>query len=216
MTSTASVCTKFGSFSILFVALAFAPAFGLVNPAEPVHYTILGAPYSGQVTMEEAANLSDGSRVVRSTKSWKVFRDSEGRTRDENSPTGGLRPTLEIADPVAGYVYTLDTTRHIAERRKLPPVRTLRPAGQPPQTGPQAQSLGMKTIEGLAVYGSVRNVLPDGSTAESWWSPALNISLQSKNTRLGTEYTTQITNILRAEPDPSLFQVPADYSIAGR
>jgi hypothetical protein len=49
---------------------------------------------------------------------------------------------------------------------------------------------------------------------ESWYSPELQMMLikQVYATSLGFS-TTQLENIDRSEPDPALFQIPADYKI---
>jgi hypothetical protein len=49
---------------------------------------------------------------------------------------------------------------------------------------------------------------------ERWYSPELQTVVLSKNSdpRMG-ETTYRLTNISRGEPDPSLFQVPTDYTV---
>src|SRR3982751_705030 len=81
-----------------------------------------------------------------------------------------------------------------------------------------------KTIDGLTVEGhSTRSVIPAGQigneqpltiTNEEWRSPDLNVLVMTRHTdpRSG-ESTYRLTNIVRAEPDPSLFMVPADYTV---
>lgn len=62
--------------------------------------------------------------------------------------------------------------------------------------------------------GAVGNDRPLTTTTETWTSPELKMVVLSKNSdpRSG-ESTTRLTNISRSEPDPSLFQIPADYEI---
>ena len=86
------------------------------------------------------------------------------------------------------------------------------------------ESLGQKAIEGVIADGKrVTTVLPAGAIGnqqpitvqtEQWFSPDLEILLMTRHSdpRTGdTAYT--VTNILRAEPQASLFDVPADYTI---
>ena len=49
---------------------------------------------------------------------------------------------------------------------------------------------------------------------EVWTSPDLKIIVSSKRSdpRMG-EQTFKLTNITRADPDPSLFTVPADFKV---
>src|SRR4051794_20281037 len=89
--------------------------------------------------------------------------------------------------------------------------------------GPEAP-LEHKTIDGIAVEGhSTRRVIPAGQigneqpltvTNEEWRSPDLNVLVMTRHTdpRSG-ESTYRLTNIIRAEPDASLFMVPPDYTV---
>jgi hypothetical protein len=51
-------------------------------------------------------------------------------------------------------------------------------------------------------------------TIERWYSPELQTDVMRKevNPQFG-QTTFQLTNIVRAEPDASLFQVPPNYTI---
>lgn len=77
---------------------------------------VKGAPYSGEAVTETVQTLSDGNRIVNRMTS-PVYRDSEGRTRREQSLKGlgifgaGEEPfqTIFINDPVAGVTYSLDS-----------------------------------------------------------------------------------------------------------
>lgn len=84
--------------------------------------------------------------------------------------------------------------------------------------------LGTQTIEGVSAKGKkithtiaagqVGNDLPIVITTETWYSPDLKVTVMSKSTdpRMG-ETTYRLTNISRSEPDPSLFQIPSDYTV---
>ena len=62
--------------------------------------------------------------------------------------------------------------------------------------------------------GFFGNDRPVSSIRETWSSRELGMAVLSKSSdpRYG-ETTTKVTNIQRAEPDPSLFQPPAGYEI---
>jgi TonB family protein len=89
---------------------------------------VKGAPYSAQAITESVQTLSDGNRIVNKSTA-AVYRDSEGRTRREQTlkaiglfANGGEPPqAIFIDDPVAGTSYTLDQRTHTAH--KLPPMR---------------------------------------------------------------------------------------------
>jgi hypothetical protein len=86
------------------------------------------------------------------------------------------------------------------------------------------ESLGTQTIEGVGAEGTrttftiaagkIGNERPIVTVNERWYSPELQTVVLSKNSdpRMG-ETTYRLTNILRSEPDPSLFQVPAEYTV---
>jgi hypothetical protein len=88
---------------------------------------------------------------------------------------------------------------------------------------PAALSLGERTIEGLKVTGSRRefnieagavgNEQPMTVSTEQWFSAELGVVVASthRDPMIGdTSY--KLTQISRAEPDASLFKVPADYT----
>ena len=60
----------------------------------------------------------------------------------------------------------------------------------------------------------VGNQDPIASVTERWYSPELQTDVMRKqvNPQFG-ETTFQLTNIVRAEPDAALFQVPPNYTI---
>ena len=86
------------------------------------------------------------------------------------------------------------------------------------------ESLGTQTIEGVVAEGTritfttpagkIGNERPIVTTNERWYSPELQTVVLIKNSdpRMG-ETTYRLTNIVRSECDPSLFQVPADYKV---
>jgi hypothetical protein len=86
------------------------------------------------------------------------------------------------------------------------------------------ESLGTQAIEGVPAEGRrFTMVFPEGvigndrpitTVSDRWTSPDLKIVVLSKmsDPRNG-DTTTKLTNLSQSEPDPSLFQVPSDYSI---
>jgi hypothetical protein len=81
-----------------------------------------------------------------------------------------------------------------------------------------------KTIEGVAVEGrktitvipagQVGNEQPITITSEEWRSPELNLLVLTKHSDPRTgESSYRLQNIIRAEPDRSLFMVPPDYTV---
>jgi len=89
---------------------------------------------------------------------------------------------------------------------------------------PKNESLGTQEMEGVEAQGTRTTVdIPQGQigndrplqmVTERWFSPELQITVMSKHTDPMTgNFVEQLTNIRRGEPDPSLFQVPADYTV---
>lgn len=62
--------------------------------------------------------------------------------------------------------------------------------------------------------GAIGNELPIEIVSEEWTSPDLNVLLltERRDPRLGTS-TYRVINIIRAEPDRYLFEVPPDYTV---
>jgi hypothetical protein len=97
--------------------------------------------------------------------------------------------------------------------------------GGVPSVGPvTAGPLEHKTMEGVAVEGrKMTTVLPAGQvgneqpitiTSEQWSSPELSILVMTRHSDPRTgDSTYRVQNIIRAEPDRSLFMVPADYTV---
>ena len=87
----------------------------------------------------------------------------------------------------------------------------------------KAETLGTQTIEGIQATGTrttrtipageIGNERPLEITSEVWTSPDLQTVVLSKRNdpRIG-ETVYKLTNIQRAEPDPSLFQVPSGFT----
>ena len=103
---------------------------------------VTGAPYSAQAVTESTQTLSDGNRIVNKSTS-SIYRDSEGRTRREQTlrgfgpfAAGGEPPqTIIISDPVAGVSYTLDPRTHVARKMPAFHFEFKTPAPKPPSGG---------------------------------------------------------------------------------
>lgn len=138
---------------------------------------VKGAPYSAQAVSESTQTLSDGNRIVNKTTA-AVYRDSEGRTRREQTlraigpfANGGDVPqTIFIDDPVAGTTYMLNPRSHDAQ--KMPPMRfkfefKTPPAGEggnAPAEMPPPSARERMSIERAEVRGG-----PGGPEARFVW-----------------------------------------------
>lgn len=75
------------------------------------------------------------------------------------------------------------------------------------------QAQGTQTTETIPA-GKIGNQKPIVITDERWYSPDLQVDLLVKHSdpRMG-KVVYQLTDVNRVEPDPSLFQVPPDYTV---
>jgi hypothetical protein len=202
--------------------------------------TVTGAPYSAvEVTTSQQA-LAAGNAIQRQEQS-KVYRDSQGRVRRETTrkgPDGQTETRVTISDPVAGLVHELDAKNKTAFTRpaRFPsqaqtagtnPPRTMgagrRPAAQT-DVNVKRETLAAQSMNGILASGSrVTRTIPAGTignsqaieaVSETWMAEDLKVPLMTKmsDPRTGTT-TTELTNINRSQPDPSLFQIPSDYTV---
>jgi TonB family protein len=141
---------------------------------------VKGAPYSAQAVTEMTQVLSDGNRIINKSVA-KVFRDSEGRTRREQTIKaigamargGEPQQAIFINDPVAGTSYSLDPKTQIA--RKVPPMRfkiqdPAKLSGQVGAAGGQGTRVGNSVLEfdrhdnliGVRSEGQVKRQIESG------------------------------------------------------
>ena len=199
---------------------------------------VKGAPYSADVTNETTRMLADGNTIHQIT-SGRVYRDSEGRTRQESAlqalssaVAGRSTPRLAfIYDPAASVSYVLDLVKHTATRTVWPQ-DTAASATNPPQrqlrrdpANIKRESLGTQLFSGLMAdvtrttltipIGQIGNSQPISVVTERWRSPDLQVVVYSKriDPREG-ETVFQLTNINRSEPPAALFTAPSDFSIS--
>jgi hypothetical protein len=204
--------------------------------------TVTGAPFSASFSTETKQVLADGNQIQRSD-TGTLARDSQGRTRRDMTlagiallaGSGQASPhVVMINDPVGGSQYVLEVDQKIARKMQLRqgskrgqdavdvPARRFR--GQADSSQVTTASLGTQTINGVLAEGTrttrtipagaIGNTNPIVITVERWYSADLQtvVMMKRSDPRMG-ETTFQLTNIQRQEPDPSLFQVPADYSL---
>lgn len=98
--------------------------------------------------------------------------------------------------------------------------RSVIPNSKPPAVEP----LGRQIVEGVEAEGTrstttipagqIGNELPLTIVSERWFSPELRVLVMSRQTdpRFG-ETTYRLTNIVRAEPSPDMFEPPPDFTV---
>lgn len=203
--------------------------------------TVVNAPFTATVSTQITRTLADGNKIDQ-TITGTIARDSQGRTRRDMtlpgamvaSTNGGPAPhAVFINDPVADTSYILHPDSKIAVQVPFRPVkRILRAFRDDVGTGAKRRfanetattDLGDKVINGVTAHGTrITRTIPAGQIGnerpiviveERWYSPDLQMNvLTTTNDPLTGNTVFQLTNIQRVEPDASLFQVPADYTV---
>lgn len=191
---------------------------------------VTGAPYSATRTETRQETLTDGNQI-QETHTATIYRDTDGRTRMDatmKTPAGDTRTMITIFDPVAGFVAHLNPTDSTAMKETLPAPRTGAAPTQPPGDANPPEmvktDLGTSTVAGLAATGTRTTItIPAGTmgntqalveTREVWVSTALKVPVKvtSSDPRHGTA-TMLLSNISQTSPDPSLFQIPASFTV---
>jgi hypothetical protein len=201
---------------------------------------VKNAPFTADLVTETSQTLGDGNHIHQSTAAHLV-RDSEGRTRREQSLNGlgalgaaaANSQAIFISDPVAGVSYALNPSNHTVTKLAEPRGRGGRNGKQAPPGAPRwaqginsadikTESLGKQTIEGVPADGTrvtqtipagqMGNELPIQLVTERWYSADLQIDvLTRRSDPRNGETVTKLTNITRTEPSHVLFEPPADY-----
>jgi hypothetical protein len=203
-------------------------------PVMPAPRVETGKPFSATVTTQTVQTYPDGTHVSQTT-TMVEYRDAEGRVRTETNRRGSA-PSVIIIDPVAGATYRLDPETKTA-LKTLSPARSAGAAALEAaevrlarsHSSDQSEDLGTAVVNGVTAHGArTTTVVPVGaigndrefrSVEERWFSSDLNLLVKSVTTdpRFGTT-VYELTNVSRQTPEPSLFQVPPDYTVktAGR
>lgn len=158
--------------------------------------TVAGAPYSADAVSESVHTLADGNHIVSSSRS-KVYRDSEGRTRREQSLSSvgpwaadGAREVVIINDPVAGVNFIVDPDKKTA--RKLPAARVFvaKAAGAEAAAKRQAETHGDRVVVARTVVaspdGPMRVPLASGSIGAETFELKVAEPKDAKKDSLGT------------------------------
>ena len=153
---------------------------------------------------------------------WTLDAQTKTATKMPMPPgkPGGMFTMGLPAPPVA---MTAGTRTYFAATSAVPATPFSTTVKMGPPDGAKTD-LGTQPVEGVPAQGTritrtieagqMGNALPIVITTETWFSPDLKVLVSSKSSdpRIG-DTIYKLTNIQRAEPDPALFQVPADYTV---
>lgn len=204
---------------------------------------LMNAPFTAVVTTEWTKILADGTnatirnhRTVARDSAGRIFEERRAFSTTGDKEVTRLR-SLEYTDPARHEFYSCNPqtkTCYLSTFRR--PALTQMPAGMgglelcgcasshAPGVTIQLKALGQQTIEDLEAIGSSEiTTLPTGQfgndrpqpiVKEFWYSPRLGINLVTKrfDPRSGSE-NFAVGQVSLNEPDPKLFEPPADYRI---
>jgi hypothetical protein len=206
---------------------------GLPFSAEIVTTTVQTLADGTQITTHQGKQLMARDAAGRTRTEIYLPDLPPGIHRDSDQPI-----FVTIVDPVAGQMIHLNPRQKTATVTPRPTVHpgqddsirktqpTVPVQSLPHQEGTHSsvEKLDGKSIDGVYAEGSrITRVIPAGSQGndrdfsvitETWESPELGIQVLNKTTDPRNGVTTRETkNLTRTEPDPALFQVPADYEL---
>jgi hypothetical protein len=175
------------------------PAIGNMAPADAPHIVFLQDPVA---QASYTLNLTD--KTARKVPAFSTAMSFNG----------------SVSSIAAGPMIARVNAGQVAQLQALPV--TIQRGVIADEGQARTEDLGTKTMEGVTVSGlrttrtipagQVGNDRPLSIVTEVWTSPELKTVIYSKRSdpRMGDQ-TFQLTNIVRAEPDPSLFIVPSDF-----
>lgn len=139
-------------------------------------------------------------------------------------PSGAPGPPTSTAGPRQVFVTQSAAVQVPDAPPPLPAIAMVKSLGSEADAEVTTEDLSTQTMEGLLVTGTrttrtipageIGNEKPISIITEVWTSPDLKTIVYSKRSdpRMG-EQTFKLSNIVRAEPDASLFAVPADFKL---
>jgi len=182
---------------------AALPAIGNLSAASDPHLVFIQDPVAGT---SYTLNLTDKT-------AWK----------NPTPPAGKGGPSVSVGSGTF-FVHTEGGMPPLPPPPPPPMMAQTKHLGTDEQLDANTESLGSQTMEGVVVNGvRTTRTIPAGQVGndrainivtEVWTSTDLKTIVSSKRNdpRMG-EQTFRLTNIVRAEPDPTLFALPSDFKV---
>jgi hypothetical protein len=203
---------------------------------------VAGKPFSATEERHSVQTLGNGTRIE-NTRSNRLYRDNDGRTRAEDmnglisiaDPVAGFRVELDPKTKVARrspfltlspYGTAVGVFLAGIRGRGATTAGIDSTPGRGAATAGATEDLGAQMVGGVWAQGTrTTTTIPKGQigndreikvVTEQWFSTDLNLLVKSVNSdpRFG-DTTYQLTKVVQAPPDASLFQIPPDYTIVG-
>jgi hypothetical protein len=188
---------------------------------------IAGVPLTVEATVDFVTDYPDGT-FTKAITNIKIYRDAGGRMRVETARlrnSGDPFRAVLLIDHVDGFIAALETRGKIAHREKISPGGlfgiSMGGTGLRGVRGEKAQKneiLGKQTIDAIEYIGTRETTTSKDqpwlvAIYERWTSRKLGLIGLVKYSGPDGTVTSQIQNVDRAVPDPSLFVIPDDYRI---
>lgn len=202
-----------------------------------------GAPFTLTLQTEWVKTLYDGGTIT-SVNQRRIARDTTGRIYQErwflvpkNGKIESQMTTIQIADPNAHTLYNcfmLQQPKQCVLSGYAPSTSAVYKEASPPPGDLKDgvgtalhEDLGKQFIDGLETIGTRDSVIYNPGVFgndrkvtvehEFWYSAQLGINLLSirSDPRFGKQ-TFRATNLVLAEPDPKLFDLPDGFTVQDR
>jgi hypothetical protein len=211
----------------------WAQGVRVIMPAEIEVSEVKGEPFTAAARTTLIQVLPDGTKKTRTVED-KIARDSKGRiyreqhlpwTEDVNNPIY----YVNIYDPVVRRKIHIDPQNHNViigpidrpihyDALEYLTLRATRPGEQI-----KNEKLGTKEFEGINAWGRrTLHTFPAGifgnpvsfvSVDECWYEERMGVDvLRRRSDPRSGEQVTELINLTRAEPDPTIFQPPPGYT----
>ncbi len=160
-----------------------------------------GGTYSYTISNDEEPGTKAHARIVTGVSLDKQKVEHDAQLKHSQALTKTIESTVTTAGPVTVVSHNTVT-------------------GPPPTK----EDLGVQSFDGVPAKGTrTKTVIPAGAigneqpitiVSEEWYSTELQVLVMTKHSdpRSG-ETTYRLTNVLRSEPDASLFELPAGHTI---
>ena len=179
-------------------------------------------PYTAQYKITRVATQPDGTIVSRESSEVRAA-DSAGRWMHATTQTGPRTQTAITHVVVADFVTRTRSTWEVPG--KVATVTAMGPKcsiARARSSKPPAELLGTQTIQGIEANGRrVTWNLPEGRmrTSETWFAgaPGLwTLLVRAVYDSPTGKATTELVNLERTEPDPTIFRPPEAYEIVNK
>jgi hypothetical protein len=211
----------------------WAQGMRVIMPAEIGVSELKGKPFTASARTTLTEVLPDGSKKVRTVED-RIARDSKGRiyqeqhlpwTEDVNHPVY----YVNIYDPVGKRRIHIDPQNHnviitpIIRPANYDPTDYLTLRARRPGESIKNEKLGTKQFDGINAWGRrTLHTFPAGvfgnaqsfvSVDECWYEERMGVdALRRRSDPRSGEQVTELVNLTRAEPDPTMFQPPPGYT----